>query len=222
MCMPLIIIISVYIFSNVNFLHMYYIKKWVILRYSRSTENGASSSHIHDEICLLNSWWGPPWMWEEGALFFHASGVSKYFPPNTSVEAFNKSSKSNTLATFPTNTNFLAPAPPPFAYAFAVLVIVAATATTTEYPFPYPPFPSSFTDFLPGISTRVLHHSNVDCALLLITTLLLAQNIKITTSNRKPNTNPIAIPAIAPPNNFLLLLLPPPLLSLRTWTFTGH
>ena len=161
-------------------------------------------------------------MWEEGALFFRASGVSKYFPPNTSVEALNKSSKSNTLATFPTNTNFLAPAPPPFAYAFAVLVIVAATATTTEYPFPYPPFPSSLTDFLPRISTRVLHHSNVDCALLLITTLLLAQNIKITTSNRKPNTNPIAIPAIAPPNNFLLLLLPLPFLSLRTLTFTGQ
>ena len=39
----------------------------VILRYFRSTENGAPSSHIHGGIRSLNSWWDPPWMWKEGA-----------------------------------------------------------------------------------------------------------------------------------------------------------
>ena len=80
MCIPLIILISVYIFSNVNFLHMYYIKKWIILRYSWNTENGTPSSHIHVGIRLLNSWWGPPWMWEKGELFHHIPGLPKNFP----------------------------------------------------------------------------------------------------------------------------------------------
>ena len=31
-------------------------KGQVILRYSRSTENGAPSSHIHDGVHSLNSW----------------------------------------------------------------------------------------------------------------------------------------------------------------------
>ena len=31
----------------------------VILRYSRRTENGSPSSHIHGGVRSLNSWWGP-------------------------------------------------------------------------------------------------------------------------------------------------------------------
>ena len=36
------------------------IAKGVILRYSRSTENGAPSSHIHGKVHSLNSRYGPP------------------------------------------------------------------------------------------------------------------------------------------------------------------
>ena len=53
---------------------------WVILRYSRSMENGAPSSHIHGGVRSLNSWWGPPWMWEEGAPFHYTPGLPKNFP----------------------------------------------------------------------------------------------------------------------------------------------
>ena len=52
----------------------------VILRYSWSTENGASSSHIHGGVCLLNSWWDLSWMWEERASFHYTAELSKNFP----------------------------------------------------------------------------------------------------------------------------------------------
>ena len=51
----------------------------VILRYSRSTENGVLSSYIHDGVHLLNSWWGSSWMWEKGTSFLHISEVPKNF-----------------------------------------------------------------------------------------------------------------------------------------------
>ena len=57
----------------------------VICRYSRSTVNNASSSHIHGMIHSLNSWWGPPWIWKDGALFCYTSTVPKYFPSNKNM-----------------------------------------------------------------------------------------------------------------------------------------
>ena len=60
----------------------------VILRYSRSKENGALSSHIHGEIHSLNSWWGLPWMWEEGVPFHYTSGLPKNFPLHTRALTF--------------------------------------------------------------------------------------------------------------------------------------
>ena len=36
-------------------------------RYSWSMKNDALSFHIYDKAHLLNSWWGPPWMWKEEA-----------------------------------------------------------------------------------------------------------------------------------------------------------
>ena len=42
---------------------------WLILRYSRSTENGAPSSHIYGGPQHEFNERAPPWIWEDGALF---------------------------------------------------------------------------------------------------------------------------------------------------------
>ena len=55
-------------------------KLGVILRYSRSTENGAPSFRIYGGVRSLNSWWDPPWMWEEGAPFHYTPRLPKNFP----------------------------------------------------------------------------------------------------------------------------------------------
>ena len=53
--------------------------KRVILRYLRSIENCAPSSYIHGGVHSLNSWWDPPWIWEEGTPFLCTPRVPKNF-----------------------------------------------------------------------------------------------------------------------------------------------
>ena len=43
-------------------------------------KNGAPSSHIHGGIRLLNSWFGPSWIWEDEASFHHIPELPKNFP----------------------------------------------------------------------------------------------------------------------------------------------
>ena len=47
--------------------------------YFRSTKNNTFFSHIYGGIYLLNSWWGPSWMWKNKASFLHSTRVSKNY-----------------------------------------------------------------------------------------------------------------------------------------------
>ena len=47
--------------------------------YFRSTKNNTFFSHIYGGVYLLNSWWGPSWMWKNKASFLRSTRVSKNF-----------------------------------------------------------------------------------------------------------------------------------------------
>ena len=40
----------------------------------------APSSHMNGGSHKLNSWWDPPFMWDEGAYIYGTPGVSNNFP----------------------------------------------------------------------------------------------------------------------------------------------
>lgn len=58
---------------------IYMIWTGVILEYFWSIDNNDFFSHIHNNVHLLNSWWGPLWMWEEEASFHYTLRVLKNF-----------------------------------------------------------------------------------------------------------------------------------------------
>ena len=70
----------------------------VIFRYFWSMENNIISSHVHDRVHSLNSWWSLPWMWEERAPFFRIPGVSKNFPCGGVILRYFWSTENNTFS----------------------------------------------------------------------------------------------------------------------------
>nr|GMC91423.1 auxin response factor 2-like isoform X2 [Ipomoea batatas] len=121
--------------------------------------------------------------------------------PSTSAEAFNRSSKSKLRGVLVKNTKCF-PLPPAMASAFPFSFSLAPNAAS-----PPPRVPAGFSG---GISISVcLFAAAADLGSF--SPLFRHRKNRRRRINRNPTTQPITIPAIAPPESFFLLLdCPPP------------
>ncbi|CAL5392795.1 unnamed protein product [Camellia sinensis] len=120
--------------------------------------------------------------------------------PNTSAEALNKSSKSQNLdaaAALPKKTNFFAPPLliSPFAFAAA------------ECPPPFSIFPIGFSVSLGNgsVSGFLIVAMSIELVFLLL--FFRHKKSKIRRIKRNDSTDPIIIPAMAPPDNSFFVVL---------------